>query len=284
MSGDPFGFFLSPRRLESTSRVTVFPGTVPINHVQLPIGQISGGEAQRRKALQITTNAAGVREYAPGDSFNRIHWASTARKDRLIVKEFEIDPLVDIWLFVDFSATALVEEPGLERVGGTGPVIPTSHAIPPSTEEYAVVIAASLAKYFVDSERALGFGAYTPYREIFQPEHGSRQMNRILNTLAVARSLTQYTLYQMLALEAPYLTRGTTVIIVTSSLESDWVTEAQILSRRGIRPMCILVDPSSFGGSSPADEIVALLKLAHVPTITVRKNDDIGSVLAQRPL
>lgn len=283
MSGDPFGFYLSPRKLDSTSRVIVYPATVPINHVQLPMGQISGGDAQRRKAHQITTNAAGVREYVPGDSFNRIHWASSARKDRLIVKEFEIDPLVDIWLFVDFSASALVEEPGLERVGGIGPIIPTSHAIPPSTEEYAVVVAASLAKYFIDSERALGFAAYTPFREIIQPEHGRRQLNRILNSLAVARSLSQYTLGQMLTLEAPYLTRGTTLVIVTSSIESNWVTEAQILSRRGIRPMCVLVDPFSFGGFTPPNEILALLKLARIPTLTVRKNDDIGSVLAQRP-
>jgi uncharacterized protein (DUF58 family) len=284
MSGDPFGFYLSPRRLESTSRVIVYPATVPINHVQLPIGQISGGEAQRRKAHHITTNAAGVRDYVPGDSFNRIHWGSTARKDRLIVKEFEIDPLVDIWLFVDFSASSLIEEPGLERVGGVGPVIPTSQTLPPSTEEYVVVVAASLAKYFIDSERALGFAAYTPYREIFQPEHGRRQLSRILNTLAVARSLSQYSLGQMLTLEAPHLTRGTTLVIVTSSTDSDWVTEAQILSRRGIRPMCVLVDPFSFGGFVPPEEIIALLKLAHVPTITIRKNDDIGAALTQRPI
>src|SRR5262249_36587775 len=147
---------------------------------------------------------AGVRDYAPGDSFNRIHWASTARKDRLIVKEFDIDPLVDIWLFVDFSASSVVEEPGLQRISGNGTIIPTSQDIPPSTEEYAVVIAASLANYFIASERALGFAAYTPYREVYQPEHGQRQLNHILQTLAVARSFSKYSLQQMLTLETPY--------------------------------------------------------------------------------
>lgn len=284
ISGDPFGFFLSPRRLDAISKVIVYPATVPINQVHLPIGQISGGEAQRRRAHFITTNAAGVRDYAPGDSFNRIHWATTARKDRLVVKEFEIDPLVDIWLFTDFSASSLVEEPSLQRIEGTGTVIPTSQHIPPSTEEYAVVIAASLAKYFIDSERALGFAAYTPHREIFQPEHGKRHLTQILQTLAVARSFSKYTLGQMLTLETPYFTRGTTLIIVTASLDAAWVTEAQILSRRGIRPMCILVDPYSFGGSTTADETIGLLRLAKIPTITVRKNDDLSAVLAQRPI
>lgn len=284
ISGDPFGFFLSPRRLDAISKVIVYPPTVPINQVHLPIGQISGGEAQRRRAHFITTNAAGVRDYAPGDSFNRIHWATTARKDKLIVKEFEIDPLVDIWLFTDFSAGSLVEDPTLQRVEGTGTVIPTSQAIPPSTEEYAVVIAASLAKYFIDSERALGFAAYTPHREILQPEHGKRHLTQILQTLAVARSFSKYSLRQMLTLETPYFTRGTTLIIVTASLDAEWITEAQILSRRGIRPMCILIDPYSFGGSNPVEDTIGLLRLAKIPTIIVHKNDDLSAVLAQRPM
>lgn len=281
-SGDPFGFFLSPRRLESTSKVIVYPQTIPINHIDLPLGQMSGGDAQRRRSHNVTTNASGVRDYVSGDSFNRIHWASTARKDRLIVKEFEIDPLVDIWLFVDFSSLSIVDDPLLERTGPNGSIIATSSGIPASTEEYSVVVAASMAKYFIDSERALGFAAYIPNREILQPEHGARQMNRILQTLAVARSFTPYNLTQMLALETPYFTRGTTLVIITSSLDSSWVTEAQILSRRGIRPMCILVDPYSFGGTVPATELTALLQLARIPTITVRKNDDIGAVLSQR--
>lgn len=284
VSGDPFGLFLSPRRIGATSRVIVYPATVPINHVELPVGLISGGDAQRRRAHFVTTNAAGVREYAPGDSFNRIHWATTARKDRLMVKEFELDPLVDIWLFVDFSASSLVEDPSVQRAGRFNNVVPTSQAIPPSTEEYNVVIAASLAKYFIDSERALGFAAYTPHRTIHQPERGNRQLTRILQTLAVARSLAPASLAQMLTLETPYFTRGTTLLIITSSLDPSWVTEAQILSRKGIRPMCVLTDPHSFGGPKAADEMRALLRLAKIPTLTVSRNDDISAALEQRPL
>ncbi|MBL8116242.1 MAG: DUF58 domain-containing protein [Anaerolineae bacterium] len=284
LSGDPFGFFLAPRKLDATSKVIVYPQTIPITHVELPIGQISGGEAQRRRAHNITTNASGVREYVSGDSFNRIHWASSARHDQLIVKEFEIDPMVDIWLFADFSAASLVDDPSLERNGRDGTIIPTSRAIPASSEEYTVVVAASLAKYFIDSERALGFAAYIPYREVLQPEHGARQLNRILQSLAVARSFNPYSLAQMLALETPYFTRGTTLVIITASLDPSWITEAQILSRRGIRPMCILIDPYSFGGPLPANDITALLRLARIPTIVIRKNDDIGSTLSQRPL
>jgi uncharacterized protein (DUF58 family) len=282
LSGDPFGLYLTPRWIQATSRVIVYPATVNLTKFELPMGTLSGGEAQRQRSHYVTTNAAGVRDYGYGDSFNRIHWKSSARKDKLIVKEFEIDPLVDIWIFSDFSAASLVEDPTLERINQTGPVIPRSSGIPPSTEEYGVVIAASLAQYFINLERAVGFAAYTPNREVHQPERGNRQMTHIFETLAVARSFSAYSLAQMLTLEMPYLTRGTTLIVITSSLDPAWVTEAQILSRRGIRPMCILIDPTSFGATGSVEDMRARLQLAKIPAIVVRRGDDLAGVLAQR--
>jgi len=281
ISGDPFGMFLFPRWLLATSRVIVYPQTVTLTHFELPMGTLSGGEAQRQRTHYVTTNAAGVRDYVQGDSFNRIHWRSSARKGRLIVKEFEIDPLVDIWIFTDFSASALVE-PRVERIGKTGPVIPRGGGIPPSTEEYIAVIGASVAQHFINLERAVGFAAYTPNREVHQPERGNRQMTHIFESLAVARSRSNYSLAQMLTLETPYLTRGTTLIIITSSLDTAWVQEAQVLMRRGIRPMCVFVDPESFGGNRPSSEIIGHLQAAKIPTLMVRCDEDIASALAMR--
>lgn len=283
-SGDPFGLFLSPRKIGATSRVIVYPATVPINKFELPVGILSGGEAQRRRTHFVTTNAMGVREYVSGDSFNRIHWRSSARKDQLMVKEFELDPLVDIYLMVDFSSYSQFEAPGIKRLRGDGPIIPSGPGIPPSTEEYAVVIAASLVNYFIDSQRAVGFLGYTPTREAHEPDRGERQRTRILQSLATARSLSPYTLAQMLTLEAPYLGRGATLIIITSTTDAHWVAEAQILSRRGIKPMCILIDQESFGSGSPAMPLLSNLRLAKIPTYHVHQYDDITAVLQQRPL
>jgi uncharacterized protein (DUF58 family) len=284
MSGDPFGLFLFPRRLEPTTRVTVYPAIVPVSHFVLPGALLYGGEAQRRRAQYSTANASGVREYVPGDSFNRIHWNSTARRDRLMVKEFEIDPITDIWLFLDLSPDSLVEEYTVQRTGPGGTIIPTRPGIPASTEEYGVVIAASLTQYFIEMERALGFVTYTSARQVFQPERGTRQMTHILQTLATVRSVSPYTLAQALALETPYLTRGTTLIIITASLDQPWITQAQLLKGRHVQVMCVLIDPQSFGGMMSPVPIQSLLRLAKIPLITVRKNDDLTMALAQRPL
>lgn len=283
-TGDPFGLYLFSRKLGATTRLIVYPETVPVVKFELPFGNLSGGESQRRRAHFVTTNAVGVREYVTGDSFNRIHWPTSARRDQLMVKEFEIEPKVDVWLFVDYSASGLVEVPGLRRAGGTGAVIPLDGAIPPSSEEYATVISASLAQHFIDSEQALGFAAYAPNREVLQPERGMRQFLRIMEILAVARSTSLRSLAEMLALETPYISRGTTLLIVTASVDPAWITEAQIVSRKGIRPVCILLDPQSFGGIRSADQARTMLRLGKIPTFTVRYGEDLTASLAQSPI
>jgi len=284
-SGDPFGLYVSPRKIGTTSSIIVYPRTVNISRFVLPAAVLSGGEPQRQRSHNVTTNASGVREYVPGDSYNRIHWRSTARRQMLMVKEFELDPLVDIHLFVDLSANSLYEAPSVQRLrNGEGPVMTSGQNLVASTEEYTVVIAASLANYFVDIQRALGFSAYTPARVFYEGDRGERHLTRILQTLATARSRSPYTLTQMLTLETPHLARGATVIIITSSLDTAWVTEAQIMARRGTKPMCVFVDPTSFGAPGDTDEILGLLRMSRIPTLHIRHNDDLSLALSQQPL
>ena len=283
VSGDPFGLFHSPRRVGATDRLIVYPMTVEINRVILPVGFLSGGDAQRQLTHQITTNASSIRDYVSGDSMNRIHWRSTARTGNIMVKEFELDPLVDIWLFNDFSAKSLCEDPSLRRFDGGGHIIPNSARIPPSTEEYGVVIAASLAKHFLDDERVVGYAAYTPYRQVYQPERGNRQLTRILETLASARSTSSHSLQDVLSLETHLFTRGATLMIITSSVDQDWINEAQVLQRRGIRLICVYINPQTFSAERDSNAVRGLLQLAKIPTITISKDDDLSVALEQRP-
>ena len=284
VSSDPFGFFRSPRRIGASEKLIVYPLTVEINQVLLPIGLLSGGDAQRRLTHQITTNASSVRDYVPGDTMNRIHWRTTARTGNLMVKEFELDPLVDIWLFSDFSADSLYEDPALQRSRELRQFGIGENRVLPSTEEYGVVIAASLAKHFIDSERVVGYAAYIPYRQVFQPDRGNRQLARIFEALAVARSTSNHSLRETLSLETPNFTRGTTLMIVTASLDPRWIEQAQILMRRGIRPICVFVDPQTFNAQLDSSPIRGMLQLAKIPTLLVGKGDDLSAALEQRPI
>lgn len=277
LSGDPFGLFQFPRKFPAQSSIIVYPPTVPIHNFAAPVGPLSGGEAVRRRAHFITTNAAGVRDYQPGDSFNRIHWRSTARRERTMVKEFELDPLADVWIFLDLSRASLVERPN-----GATLYTPLTR-LPPSTEEYGVTIAASLAQYFVGKGRALGFVTYGPYRDIVQPDRGPRQLTRILEILATARSATELSLAQMLSLETVHLSRGTTAVLITAAQDERWIAAAHTLARRGTRIIAVMLDAHSFGAPVPRiHEMQRMAEAAGLVVYTVRQDDDLTGALSYR--
>ncbi|HSM55444.1 MAG TPA: DUF58 domain-containing protein [Candidatus Sulfomarinibacteraceae bacterium] len=285
-SSDPFGFFPMERELTPTTNVVVYPLTVEIQQFALPVGILPGGDALRRRTHYVTTNAAGVREYAPGDSFGRIHWPSTARRNRLIVKEFELDPLADIWVVPDMSSFEHVSRSEAPEPIATDN-IPLwmklrkgEFTLPESTEEYMVTVAASLAQYFLRSDRALGMLAYGQSHEIVQPDRGERQLNRILETLSVLRAQGNVPLADVLEAESHLLPRGTTVIVVSPTTSEYWITAARQQMRRGLRVVTVLINPESFGGPRSNKGLAELLRASGVDTYFVNNGDDLTEVLS----
>ncbi len=284
-TSDPFGLFPMQRDLTPTSNVVIYPITYDIHQFALPIGILPGGDALRRRTHYVTTNASGVRDYAPGDSFNRIHWPSTARRNRLIVKEFELDPLADIWIVPDMSVFGHISAEE-ERKSDRESAVPewmrnAKFTLPANTEEYTVTVAASLAQYFLRKDRAVGMAAYGQSNEIVQPDRGERQLNRILETLSVLRAEGEVPIHDMLHAESHLFPRGTTVIVVTATTRETWATAAQQLARRGLRVVTVLIDPESFGGTRSAAPLVTMLQSAGTGAYLVRNGDDITAVLSK---
>ena len=282
-TSDPFGLFPMQRDLKPTSNVVIYPITYEIRQFALPLGILPGGDALRRRTHYVTTNAAGVRDYAPGDSFSRIHWRSTARRERLIVKEFELDPLADIWIVPDMSLYGHVVSQPSQRDDDGG--IPNwlkveEFKLPESTEEYMVTAAASLAQYFLRRDRSVGLLGYGQSNEIVQPDRGERQLNRILETLSVLRAQGEVPIQDVLHAESHVFPRGTTVIVVTATTRDAWVTSAQQLARRGLRVVTVLIDPESFGGTRSAAPLVTMLQAIGTGAYLIKNGDDIGHVLS----
>ncbi|MDT8304832.1 MAG: DUF58 domain-containing protein [Anaerolineae bacterium] len=288
-TGDPFGFFPMRRELAPTSNVVIYPLTVDVHQFALPVGLLPGGDALRRRTHYVTTNAAGVRDYAPGDSFGRIHWPSTARRERLIVKEFELDPMADIWIIPDMASFVHV------RADRPAPPMETDNLplwmrvrrrafeLPEATEEYVVTVAASLARYFLRHDRAVGLLAYGQTHELVQPDRGERQLNRILETLAVLRAMGSVPISDLMHAEAQMLPRGSTVIVVTPTTREEWITTARQQMQRGLRMVTVIVDPETFGGPRSGAGLVNLLRASGVFTYLVQNGDNLTQVLSTMP-
>jgi len=282
-SGDPMGLFRMERHLPDTSTMIVYPFLMDLPGFAPPVGQLTGGDAMRRRTHYITTNVSGVRDYAPGDSFNRIHWLSTARTGRLIVKEFELDPTADIWLVLDMEREVQAgTEEDWEDMGPAMLWRPMRRIqVDPTTEEYGVAIAGSLARHFLAQHRAVGLIAYGQTREVLQSDRGDRQLTKILETLAVIRAQGRVPLEQVITAEERRFGRNTTVIAITPSTSVRWVSALRELRRRGVGVVAVLLEASTFGEAPSALGAVSNLVASDIPTYLVKKGVPLDVALSQ---
>lgn len=100
-TGAPFGFLKTERRIEVASPLTVIPRWVQLR--SFPILEPSSFPADvlhERARTGAGEEYIGIREYRPGDPRRAVHWRSTARLGRLVVREFEEDVASRVTLVV----------------------------------------------------------------------------------------------------------------------------------------------------------------------------------------
>ena len=169
-TGDPLGLFESVASVGPGAALLVYPHVAPLPAWSLPPSVIEGAAVRARHGPHLTPLVTSVRPYTPGDAFNRIHWRSSARHQELQVKEFDIEPSADLWLFVD-----------LERGAHVG-------AGPNATIESTVSAAAALAAHALADGRGVGMEAIGLRRAVIAADRGGRQQHKILSLLAVAQA------------------------------------------------------------------------------------------------
>jgi uncharacterized protein (DUF58 family) len=261
-SGDPFGLFHFSKSFGRPQTVLVYPRPVELSGVRLPPAELLGEGPLRRPTHYVTSNAVSVRQYAFGDSYNRIHWPTTARTRELMVKLFEMDPAGDVWIVMDLEAKT--------QAGSADE----------STEEYAVTLAASIASHFCQSSRSIGLMAFGQTLHLVSPERGLAQYVRILESLAMMRATGDVSLAQLLNQEGKRFGRHSTVVVLTPSTQDDWVLSLRVSAERGAKLAAVLIEPGTFGAERDSLVVFGALAAAGIHTSVVKRGGDLSTALA----
>jgi uncharacterized protein (DUF58 family) len=280
---DPLGLYRVQKRFPAEKTLVVLPMIFPIMQFLSPPGFLPGGQVIRRKAAEITPHAAGVRPYVPGDPMRRIHWPTTARRGQLIVKEFDQDPQAEVWIFLDAQQRVQAQK------DHDVPAMPLESllftrkpklSLPPSTLEYEISIAASLAHYFIAQKRAVGMVAQDRTYTVITAERSERQENKILETLAFIEGKGDLSIAALAGAHARLLPKGSTVILLTPTTADEMLAVADDLQRRRLRPVVVLLSAETFGGRTGTGPIARRLEEARVPLRLVECGADLGATLS----
>jgi uncharacterized protein (DUF58 family) len=251
---DPFALARATLVQGEPQALVVYPRLVEVGRV------FSEGLAQsqdgRRLLLRRPTGYElyGVREHVEGESLRNVHWRSTARSGRLMVKELEDAPSDEVAVLLD----------GDER-GARG-----EHF------EVAVRAAGSILRAHVRRGRRCALVVNSATREV-QAVASEGEWHRALEVLAGVEPTGRTRVSALLQLDGGIVARSAELVVVTSRVE---VPLADRLVQRAIsRRSTSLVYVEAAPGPEPQ---LLRLQAAGIPVAVVRPGDDLAASLGGR--
>jgi len=258
---EPFGLFERDWKLTQKTSVLVYPRVRPIPDLLTPSAQQVGSSQSLGAWADYPPETGGVRDYTTGDSFGRIHWALSARHQRLMSKTFEQPLTTDLWILLDLDRNVHHGE-GEE-----------------STVEYAVSLAASMASQIHARGRQVGLIANDAKGTVLEPHRAVRQDRLILDYLAVAQADGRTPLTQTLAWDKIRRLPRRAIAVITPSADPGWVRLLQAVRGRRSTMIVFYLDVASFGGP---DQNPSFDLGQDVDLYVVRQGDDFARLMRTR--
>jgi uncharacterized repeat protein (TIGR01451 family) len=198
----------------------------------------------------------GVRDYQPGDPPRRINWHVSARQgEELYSNEFEQERVADVGIVLD----------GRHRTNLFG----GGHSI----FEHSVLAAAALTDAFLAQGNRVGLLVYGQYLNWMVPAYGKLQREKILHTLAAARSGGS-DIFANLGHLPTRLFPVNSQIVVISPLAPDDLGTLVHLRARGYQVMLVSPNPVSFEMSNlrPVAEVQQAARILRLERDLLLKN------------
>jgi uncharacterized protein (DUF58 family) len=194
-----------------------------------------------------------------------------------------LDPLAEVWIFIDAARSVHAALPQPQREYDPQDMWRPrfKFELAPSTMEYSASIAASLARYYLGNGRSVGLVSAGQTLRVLPSDRGGRQLSKILEALALVRPEGAIPLSGLIEAQARHLPRGSTVVVVTPSAADEVISTTDILLRRGLRPVGVLLNAATFGGYFSSEKLASSLCTMGIPVCEIAKGDDISHALSE---
>ena len=258
---DPFSLFPREIEFEGAERALVYPKIVPLPDFAAPNPHLVGEHSRRHRANVVSTDVASVREYAAGDSISRIHWLTTARTGRLMVKQFDQGSSSHLWVIFDQDRDAQA---------GSGAE---------STDEYGATLAASVVDRYSKGFLPIGYSAHGSESLVAPPDQSAAHRESVMRHIAASLPVGSTPLINVLGDLEREFSQSTSLVVVTAADDGPWVEALAGLQRRGVRINVAVMDRASFGGGDNALAVQRLVG-AGIRTFRIRRGDTLSGALS----
>ena len=282
-SGDPLGLFKSGITIPSKKSIVVYPHLIDIQKISGNPSTEEGGEHLQIQTAQTTPQASGIREYQPGEPLNRVHWPYTMKHGKLMVKEFDEETQSNAWILLDVQKNKHYREKNITYSFNNRFLSIRRRAarfqLACDSFEYAVSIAAALANYYIRQNIAVGLTSVGRDFVNVQPDKGNRQINKILEKLAVINDDGDLSITSIFEKQKSNIRNGSSVIMITAVDLGEIESPMHIAKLKRIKLLPIRINPDSF---IHEERVVSIRHTApgNNKYLEINYGDDIGKKLS----
>lgn len=264
---DPFGLVRTEASLPPSGAATlVYPRLVRLDTLFSDAGRTL--PEGRRLLLRRPSgyDVHSVREHQQGESLRHVHWRTTAKRARLMVKELEDAPRDEMAVVLDAEAGNGAGESFDVQVRVAGSIV-LAHT---RRSRRAVLVVNSAVTRIVPAGSSEG------------------DRHRLLEVLAAAEPEGRSPVEALLADEGSPVVRALELVVVTARLTPGLIHGLVQRSLADRHASLVYVDAASFGRGLPAPRArepgLLRLQAAGIPVAVVRRGDDLAAVLSSRAL
>ncbi len=134
-----------------------------------------------------------LRDYQPGDELRKISWTATARRGRLVTRQFTVERSQQVWMLLDagrLSRTAFeLRRGGVEKFAETDAERESAHVLTVTQLDQAATAATMLAQVIQGSGDKFAMLAYgRELQQLLPPGNGSAHVRLLIDLLSQTRS------------------------------------------------------------------------------------------------
>jgi len=268
---DPLGLAEARVPLERTDTLLVYPRVYQLDGLFTDAGTAGGDEGRALLHRTAGYDLHSIRDFQQGESLRRVHWRSTAKRRKLMVKELTELPRDESAVLLDCDRTANVGAPGS------------------SSFDAQVRAAASLLNAMVEGGQRCSLVLHALTRRRIRVQAGGGEWGSALAALAAARADADRPLSVMVrealgATGAAEAVDAARVYVITGALTPELATRLLALRSARRDVAVVWVDAPSFAGVErvPGAADAASLQLARAGVAVARlgAGDDVGLALS----
>jgi uncharacterized protein (DUF58 family) len=266
---DPFGLAEARIPLDRADQMLVYPRVYELEGLFTDGGTPGGDRGRSMLHRTAGYDLHSIREHQVGESLRRVHWRSTARRRRLMVKELQDTPRDEACVLLDGEAAA---------VAGTAP---------DSSFDMQVRAAASLLRRMSDAGQRSSLVIHAAQRSRYRLGFGSGDWAAVLGELAAVEATAPRPLAEFLGESGrgPDPVDAARVFVITAGMSAALAERVLGMTSSQCEPAVVWIDAASFAAAKrkkdTAPEAAALrLTRSGVAVARIRAGDHVGQALS----